>query len=115
MREFNVILDKVSHALGTTVDNVVRIYPQLRTEYSWYYVTDKINDFSGNSLLVLGVLILFACVYVFIDGHTDGKYKTFVKIAICIWVLLVIINIISLVAQGFVCPDILIIKEVLNK
>lgn len=71
MKEFNVILDKVSHALGTTVDNVVRIYPQLRTEYSWYYVTDKINDFSGNSLLVLGVLILFACVYVFIDGHTD--------------------------------------------
>lgn len=115
MKEFNAILDKVSHALGTTVDNVVRIYPHLRTEYSWYYVTDKINDFSGNSLLALGMLILFACAYVFIDGHTEEKYKTYVKIAICIWILLVIINIVSLVAQGFVCPDILIIKEVLNK
>ena len=114
MKEFNAILDKVSHALGTTVDNVVRIYPQLRTEYSWYYVTDKINDFSGNSLLALGILILFACAYVFIDGHTEEKYKTYVKIAICIWILLVIINIVSLVAQGFVCPDILIIKEFLK-
>ena len=115
MKEFNAILDKVSHALGTTVDNVVRIYPQLRTEYSWYYVTDKINDFSENSLFALGILILFACAYVFIDGHIEEKYKTYVKIAICIWILLVIINIVSLVAQGFVCPDILIIKEVLNK
>lgn len=115
MREFNTILDKVSQALGTTVDNAARMYPQLRSEYSWYCVTDKINDFSGNALLVLGIFILFACAYAFIDSDGMEKYKTYVKIAICMWVLLVIINIVSFVAQGFVCPDILIIKEVLNK
>ena len=79
--------------------------------FSWYYVTDKINDFSGNSLLALGMLILFAIAYIFIDGCTMNKYKPYVKIAICIWVLMAIINVISFVLQGFMCPDILIIEK----
>ncbi|MCR5493063.1 MAG: hypothetical protein K6F12_05290 [Streptococcus sp.] len=114
MKEFNLILDKVSQALNMTVDNVVKLYPQLRNEYSWYYVLDKINDISGNSLFVLGGLLLFAIAYIFIDGCTMNEYKTYVKIAICIWVLMAIINVISFVLQGFMCPDILIIKEFLK-
>lgn len=111
MKEFNLILDKVSQALNMTVDNVVKLYPKLRNEYSWYYVLNKINDISGNSLFVLGLLILFAYAYIFIDGDTMEKYKAYVKIAICIWVLMAIINVISFVLQGFMCPDILIIEK----
>lgn len=111
MKDFNLILDKVSQALGTTVDNVVKFYPQLRTEYSWYYVLDKINDISENCLLTFGVIMLFACAYIFIEGYSAEKNKTYIKIAICIFVLMVIIYIISFVVQGFVCPDILIIEK----
>lgn len=111
MKDFNLILDKVSQALGTTVDNVVKFYPQLRTEYSWYYVLDKINDISENCLLTFGVIMLFACAYIFIEGYSAEKNKTYIKIAICIFVLMVIIYIVSFVVQGFMCPDILIIEK----
>ena len=111
MKVFNLILDKVSQALGTTVDNVVKFYPQLRTEYSWYYVLDKINDISENCLLTFGVIMLFACAYIFIEGYSSEKNKTYIKIAICIFVSMVIIYIISFVVQGFMCPDILIIEK----
>ena len=111
MKDFNLILDKVSQALGTTVDNVVKFYPQLRTEYSWYYVLGKINDISEDCLLTFGVIMLFACAYIFIEGYSAEKNKTYIKIAICIFVLMVIIYIISFVVQGFVCPDILIIEK----
>lgn len=111
MKDFNLILDKVSQALGTTVDNVVKFYPQLRTEYSWYYVLGKINDISEDCLLTLGLIMLFACAYIFIEGHSAEKYKTYGKIAICIFVLMVIIYIVSFVVQGFMCPDILIIEK----
>ena len=111
MKDFNLILDKVSQALGTTVDNVVKFYPQLRTEYSWYYVLDKTNDISEKFLLTFGLIMLFACAYIFIEGYSAEKYKTYVKIAICIFVLMVIIYIVSFVLQGFMCPDILIIEK----
>lgn len=111
MKDFNLILDKVSQALGTTVDNVVKFYPQLRTEYSWYYVLGKINDISEDCLLTLGLIMPFACAYIFIDGHSAEKYKTYGKIAICIFVLMVIIYIVSFLVQGFMCPDILIIEK----
>ena len=81
MKDFNLILDKVSQALGTTVDNVVKFYPQLRTEYSWYYVLDKINDISENCLLTFGVIMLFACAYIFIDGYSAEKESLCKQIA----------------------------------
>lgn len=111
MKEFKEIVDGVAHSLNMTVDSLIKIYPQLRTEYSWYYVLDKINDISENCLLTFGVIMLFACAYIFIDGYSAEKYKTYIKIAICIFVLMVIIYIISFVVQGFVCPDILIIEK----
>ena len=38
MKDFNLILDKVSQALGTTLDKLVKKYLQWRTEYAWNYV-----------------------------------------------------------------------------
>jgi hypothetical protein len=111
MKEFEEIVDGVAHSLNMTVDSLIKIYPQLRTEYSWYYVLDKINDISENCLLAFGVIMLFACAYIFIEGHSAEKYKTYVKIAICIWVLMAIIYAISLLMKGFMCPDILIIEK----
>lgn len=111
MKEFKEIIDGVAHSLNMSVDALVKAYPQLRTEYSWYYVLDKINDISENCLLTFGVIMLFACAYIFIEGYSAEKNKTYIKIAICIFVLMVIIYIISFVVQGFVCPDILIIEK----
>lgn len=111
MKEFNLILDKVSQALGITVDSVVKLYPQLRTEYSWYYVLDKLKGFSENSLIILGVTLFFTAGFIFLEDLTSKQYKTCVISGFCIFVLMAIIYIISFVLQGFMCPDIMIIKE----
>lgn len=111
MKEFNLILDKVSQALGITVDSVVKLYPQLRTEYSWYYVLDKLKGFSENSLIILGVTLFFTAGFIFLEDLTSKQYKTCVIIGCCIFVLMAIIYIVSFVLQGFMCPDIMIIKE----
>lgn len=110
MKEFNLILDKVSQALGVTVDNVVKLYPQLRNEYSWYYVLDKINDISETFLIIIG-MTLFGAGFIFLEDLTSKQYKTCVISGFCIFVLMAIIYIVSFVLQGFMCPDILIIEK----
>lgn len=111
MEEFNLILDKVSQALGITVDNVVKLYPQLRTEYSWYYVLDKLNDFSETFLIIIGVILFFTAGFIFLEDLTSKQYKTCVISGFCIFVLMAIIYIVSFVLKGFMCPDILIIER----
>lgn len=37
MKEFKEIIDGIAHSLNMSVDALVKAYPQLRTEYGWYY------------------------------------------------------------------------------
>lgn len=113
MKEFNLVLDKVSKALGMTVDNVVKLYPQLRTEWSWYYVLDNINCFSA-VVSILGVVAI-AFVWFGLIPTDEWKYfKTQLRISIGVIVFLCIVALVSMVAKGFLCPDILIIQEFIN-
>lgn len=114
MKEFNLILDKVSQALNMTVDNVVKLYPQLRNEYSWYYVLNRINDISELTLIILGVVLFFTVPFIFIEPNTTKQYKICVISGISIFVLTAIIYVISFVTQGFMCPDILIINKFID-
>lgn len=113
MKEFNLVLDKVSKALGMTVDNVVKLYPQLRKEWSWYYVLDNINCFSA-VVSILGVVAI-AFIWFGIISVDEWKYfKTQLRISIGVLVFLCIVALVSMVAEGFLCPDILIIQDFLN-
>ena len=111
MKDFNLFIDKVSQALGVTVDNVVKLYPQLRNEFSWYYVLDKINDISETFLIIIGVALFFGAGFIFLEDLTSKQSKTCVIRGFCIFVLIGIIYIVSFVLQGFMCPDILIINK----
>lgn len=111
MKDINLIIDKVAQALGEPVDNLVKLYPQLRTEYSWYYVLDKINYISEFFLIIYGVILFFAVAFIFLEDIPSKQFKTFLISGICIFVLMLIIYVISFVVQGFMCPDILIIKN----
>lgn len=115
MKEFNLILDKVSHALGMTVNNVVKLYPQLRVEYSWYYVCDNLQDISiivgGIILAVCGVVLL---PMILLNCPDDDGYVMAVKVgklALGVVGVLAVVLLISTVLKGFMCPDIMIIKE----
>ena len=113
MKEFNLILDKVSQALGMTVDNVVKVYPHLRTEYSWYYVLDNINEITS-LLFIIGAVALSFILPPIIPYSRWKDYKTPLRIALCVLALLGIAYIVSFVLKGFLCPDILIIERVMQ-
>lgn len=109
MKDFSLIIDKVSQALGTTVDNVVKLYPQLRAEYSWYYVLDNINEISSVIFITGAIALSFVCTTII--PHRLKEYKTPLCILICVLVLLALIYLVTLVLKGFMCPDILIIEK----
>lgn len=113
MKEFNLVLDKVSKALGMTVDNVVKLYPQLRNEWSWYYVLDNINCFSA-VVSILGVVAIAFVWFGLIPVNEWKYFKTQLRISIGVIVFLCIVALVSMVAKGFLCPDILIIQNFIN-
>ena len=118
MKEFNLILDKVAHALNMTVDSVVKLYPQLRTEYSWYYVCNNLQDIVGTTLIIIGAGLAIFCLPTFMaDTPEDDNYKLALKVVkwgIVIGIILAILFVVSVVLKGFMCPDIMIIKEFLK-
>lgn len=113
VKEFNLVLDKVSKALGMTVDNVVKLYPQLRNEWSWYYVLDNINCFSA-VVSILGVTAV-AFIWLGLIPEKEWKYyKTQLRISIGALAFFGIVALVTMVAKGFLCPDILIIQNFIN-
>lgn len=115
MKEFNLILDKVSHALGTTVDGVIKLYPQLRTEYSWYYICDNLQAASFiilvAGLAVNAVILIPPLVAADPDDEEYQKAVKFAKWSLMILAVLTVVCVVSTALKGFMCPDILIIKE----
>lgn len=115
MKEFKEIVDGIAHSLNLTVDSLVKIYPQLRTEYSWYYLCDTLQLIFGFSLVVLLVVDgIFAFPPFIIDSPDDESYKQalkFLKWSLVISVVLLIVLLVATVGKGFMCPDILIIEK----
>lgn len=115
MKDFSLIIDKVSQALGTTVDNVVKLYPQLRTEYSWYYLLDNLQDVLVTLILIVGCACVGAFLFLFFsfDEYEDEYTKALkiLKWSIGIEILLVPLFVVAFALQGFMCPDILIIER----
>lgn len=118
MKEFNLILDKVAHALNMTVNNVIKLYPQLRTEYSWYYLCDKLQDVLICAIIVVGLIgsVILIPILVIYDSDEDEYLKAFKFFKWCLVVLgvstVLLMAVIAL--KGFMCPDIMIIKEFLK-
>ena len=115
MKDFSLIIDKVSQALGTTVGNVVKLYPQLRTEYSWYYLLDNLQDVLGTLILIVGCVCVGTLLFMFIecDGYEDEYTKALkiLKWSLGIEILFVLLFVVAFTLQGFMCPDILIIER----
>lgn len=115
MKDFSLIIDKVSHALGTTVDNVVKLYPHLRTEYSWYYLLENSQETLGTLILVNGFLAVGSLIFmVFAYDEDEDEYTRALKVfkwSIGIEILFVLLYVVAFALQGFMCPDILIIER----
>ncbi|KFN87438.1 hypothetical protein H702_07200 [Streptococcus equinus JB1] len=121
MKEFKEIIDGIAHSLNMTVDGLVKAYPHLRTEYSWYYFCENVQ------LIFTVLLIVYAIVSIVLIGvghiraveddyseksvdtlHTICKLVV-LGIAILLGVILVTIGI-----ESFASPDVLIINRVLD-
>lgn len=115
MKEFNLILDKVSQALGITVDSVVKLYPQLRTEYSWYYVCDNLQNTSLTAIVVILVLSgMMLLPPIMVNDHDEEDYikaSKLLKWALVVVGVFAVLLLLSTLGKGFLCPDIMIIKE----
>ncbi len=115
MKDFSLIIDKVSKALGTTVDNVVKLYPQLRTEYSWYYLLDNLQDVLGTLIIINGCLGVGAFLSMFFEYDIDDdecvRASKVFKGSLGIEFAFILIYVVAFALQGFMCPDILIIER----
>lgn len=118
MKEFNLILDKVAHALNMTVNNVIKLYPQLRTEYSWYYLCDNLQDILITVIIVIGLLssVILTPILVINDSDDDDYQKAFkfFKWALVTLGVSTVLLMVAIALKGFMCPDIMIIKEFLK-
>lgn len=121
MKELKEIVDGIAHSLNMTVDALVKAYPHIRAEYSWYYTCGKIQ-------VIFSVLLLIYAIFGFIfivschsraddDNYSEESVDllfTVYKVAFLGVGLLLGIILIATVIKGFTSPDILIIKETLN-
>ena len=114
----NKLIDQVSGALGTTVDNVVKLYPQLRTEYMWYKVLDGIDGILVVLFIVwfvgsaLGPVLALTIFEDYTDEKTVPKLLKFLGFS-----LMVILGVSTLlnILKPIVAPDIVLILDLLKK
>lgn len=121
MKEFKEIIDGIAHSLNMTVDSLVKAYPHLRTEYSWYYACTTVQIVFG-VLLALGLIgsisTFISWVYSINDYHsTEEQCSNNFKVFGMIFVITLIIFTIFLTScfvKGFTSPDVLIINKVIG-
>lgn len=121
MKELKEIIDGIAHSLNMTVDSLVKAYPHLRTEYSWYYSFTTLQIIFG----VLFGLTLCGSVIAFMnwtwtanDYHSSEilckrSFKTFAVISI-ITLIVFTVFLVASVLKGFTSPDVLIINKVIG-
>ena len=121
MKEFKEIIDGIAHSLNMTVDSLVKAYPHLRIEYSWYYSLTKLQIIFG---VVLAVALI-GSVISFMNWHwvanetysSDALCKRSFKVFAVVLTITVIAFTVFLVAsvvKGFTSPDVLIIDKVVD-
>lgn len=121
MEEFKEIVDGVAHSLNMTVDSLVKAYPHLRTEYSWYYACNTFQIVFGVLLFIGAGASLFTLinwVYKVNDYHStqaqcSNSFKAF-GVSLAITLIIFTIFLVSSVLKGFTSPDVLIINKVIN-
>lgn len=120
MKEFKEIIDGIAHSLNMTVDSLVKAYPHLRTEYSWYYACTTVQIVFG-VLLFLGVCgsisTFINWVYSINDYHkTEAECSNNFKVFSGVFVITLIIFTVFLAScfvKGFTSPDVMIINKVI--
>lgn len=118
MKEFKEIVDGIAHSLNMTVDSLVKAYPHLRTEYSWYYLCDNLQAVSF--IILVAVLAISAVILIpplVVADPDDEDYQKAVKFTkwpLMILAVLTVVCVVSTALKGFMCPDILIIKEFID-
>ncbi|SDQ08999.1 hypothetical protein SAMN05216392_0360 [Streptococcus equinus] len=121
MKEFKEIIDGIAHSLNMTVDSLVKAYPHLRTEYSWYYACTTVQIVFG-ALLFLGlcgtISTFIHWVYNLNDYHCtekqiDNSLTIFTMVMMTTLVIFAIF-LISCFVKGFTSPDVMIINKVIG-
>lgn len=111
MKELKEIIDGVAHSLNMTVDGLVKVYPLIRTEYSWYYVCDNLQVIS-----LIAIIVLLAPVLM-LNNSDDNEYVRASKVlkwALGLVGVFAVLLLVSTLGKGFMCPDIMIIKEFID-
>lgn len=118
MKELKEIIDGVAHSLNMTVDGLVKVYPLIRTEYSWYYICDNLQVISLIAIIVLLALsgVILAPVLM-LNNSDDNEYVRASKVlkwALGLVGVFAVLLLVSTLGKGFMCPDIMIIKEFID-
>lgn len=113
MKGFNEILGRVADALGTTINKTVELYPQLRAEYGWYYGLSNLQLFTRVVLAITAVIMVFTVPFI----HMENEKQAFKvgKIFVITLIVLAMLWLLATILLGIMSPDILIIKEILDK
>lgn len=121
MKELKEIIDGIAHSLNMSVDALVKAYPQLRTEYSWYYACNTFQIVFGVLLFLAvgGSIVTFitwmytANDYRSTEAQCNNSFKAFV-VNFIITLIVFTIFLVASVLKGFTSPDVLIINKVIN-
>ncbi len=121
MKELKEIIDGVAHSLNMTVDGLVKVYPQIRTEYSWYYACNTFQViFTLLFLLSIGISAVTLCIWVSSvndDCSTEkccnDNLKAF-KVSSAITLVMFVIVLLIIALKSFMCPDVLIINRLIS-
>nr|UVY07254.1 MAG: hypothetical protein [Bacteriophage sp.] len=121
MKELKEIIDGIAHSLNMTVDGLVKVYPQIRTEYSWYYVCNTFQViFALLFLLSIGISAVTLAIWAYSVNNyrstekcCNDNLKAF-KVSSAITLVMFVIVLLIIALKSFMCPDVLIINRLIS-
>lgn len=121
MKELKEIIDGVAHSLNMTVDGLVKVYPQIRTEYSWYYICNTFQViFALLFLLSIGISAGTLAIWASsvndcrsTEKRCNDNLKAF-KVSSVITLVMFVIVLLIIALKSFMCPDVLIINRLIS-
>lgn len=121
MKELKEIIDGVAHSLNMTVDGLVKVYPQIRTEYSWYYTCNTFQViFALLFLLSIGISAGTLAIWASsvndcrsTEKRCNDNLKAF-KVSSAITLVMFVIVLLIIALKSFMCPDVLIINRLIS-
>lgn len=113
MTEFKEIINDIAGSLNITVDNLVKTYPALKTEYIWYKTCENIELISSMFSALLMLVLLVSLSYDYIE-EPETKHTKLIKYTTIALIFFVIIMIALMIIKPLIAPDIVIIKDIIN-